>query len=80
MYVLENGDCLPPVLVGVNVFLASVDAVIAFIAFSQLIRIHLRTKQLGWTRQKSLVIGNQTIKALIKQRYKTQETMTPPPS
>ncbi|XP_026391971.1 tobamovirus multiplication protein 1-like isoform X1 [Papaver somniferum] len=63
MYVLENGDCLPPVLVGVNVFLASVDAVIAFIAFSQLIRIHLRTKQLGWTRQKvfHLMIGSSNV-------------------
>ncbi|KAI3979144.1 hypothetical protein MKX01_016969 [Papaver californicum] len=60
MYVLENGHCLPPFLVGVNVVLASVDAGIAFIAFLQLIRIHLRTKQLGWTRQKvfHLIIGS----------------------
>ncbi|XP_010241321.1 PREDICTED: tobamovirus multiplication protein 1 isoform X2 [Nelumbo nucifera] len=60
LFTLENGRCFPPVLVVVNVVLACVDGSIAAIAFSQLIRIHLRTQQLGWTREKvfHLMIGS----------------------
>ncbi|RXH86405.1 hypothetical protein DVH24_017458 [Malus domestica] len=52
MFGLREGSCFPRVLVGVNVGLALVDGIIAFLAFYQLIRIHLRNSQLGWTRQK----------------------------
>ncbi|GKU92516.1 hypothetical protein SLEP1_g6230 [Rubroshorea leprosula] len=47
-------------LFGVNVGLACVDGIIAVLAFTQLIRIHSRNSQLGWTRQKvfHLLIGS----------------------
>lgn len=48
---------------GVNVGLACVDGVIAFIAFYQLIRIHSRNRLLGWNRQKvfHLMIGSSNL-------------------
>ncbi|XP_048438172.1 uncharacterized protein LOC125476332 isoform X5 [Pyrus x bretschneideri] len=52
MFGLREGSCFPRVLVGVNVGLALVDGIIALLAFYQLIRIHSRNSQLGWTRQK----------------------------
>lgn len=57
---LRDGSCFPEVLEAVNISLACVDGVIAVIAFSQLIRIHSRNSQLGWTRQKVflLMIGS----------------------
>ncbi|XP_022723249.1 tobamovirus multiplication protein 1-like isoform X2 [Durio zibethinus] len=47
-------------LVGVNVGLACFDGIIAILAFTQLVRIHSRNSQLGWTRQKvfHLLIGS----------------------
>ncbi|EOX93153.1 Uncharacterized protein TCM_002003 isoform 2 [Theobroma cacao] len=43
-----------------HIALASLDALLAFIAFFQLSRIHLRNQQVGWTRQKvlHLLIGS----------------------
>ncbi|XP_015575020.1 tobamovirus multiplication protein 1 isoform X3 [Ricinus communis] len=56
----EGSCCFPRQVVGVNVFLAFVDCILAILAFSQLIRIHSRSSQLGWTRQKvfHLLIGS----------------------
>ncbi|XP_062012774.1 tobamovirus multiplication protein 1-like isoform X1 [Rosa rugosa] len=67
MFELREGSCLPKVLVGVNVGLALVDAIIAALAFYQLIRIHSRNSQLGWTRQKvfHLLIGSSNLGCLI---------------
>ncbi|KAM1008273.1 hypothetical protein ACFX13_004805 [Malus domestica] len=67
MFGLREGSCFPRVLVGVNVGLALVDGIIAFLAFYQLIRIHLRNSQLGWTRQKvfHLLIGSSNLGCLI---------------
>ncbi|XP_065878794.1 tobamovirus multiplication protein 1 isoform X2 [Euphorbia lathyris] len=58
--VREASCCFPREVVGVNVALACVDGIIAILAFSQLIRIHSRNSQLGWTRQKvfHLLIGS----------------------
>ncbi|XP_057992170.1 protein TOM THREE HOMOLOG 1 isoform X4 [Hevea brasiliensis] len=50
--VRERYCCFPREVLGVNVGLACVDGIIAILAFSQLIRIHSRNSQLGWTRQK----------------------------
>ncbi|XP_015876884.2 tobamovirus multiplication protein 1 isoform X1 [Ziziphus jujuba] len=63
MFGLREGSCLPMVLVGVNVGLAFVDGVLAVLAFSQLMRIHTRNLQLGWTRQKvfHLMIGSSNL-------------------
>lgn len=60
MLELRDGSCFPRVLVGVNVGLALICAIIAVLAFYQLIRIHSRNSQLGWTRQKvfHLMIGS----------------------
>ncbi|XP_024022176.1 tobamovirus multiplication protein 1 isoform X2 [Morus notabilis] len=60
MIELRDGFCFPRVLVGVNVGLALVDVVISVLAFAQLIRIHSRNSQLGWTRQKvfHLMVGS----------------------
>ncbi|XP_061341187.1 tobamovirus multiplication protein 1-like [Gastrolobium bilobum] len=54
------GHCFPRLLLAVNVGLALVAATIAFLASFQLLRIHLRNLQLGWTRQKvfHLLIGS----------------------
>ncbi|PIN23597.1 hypothetical protein CDL12_03669 [Handroanthus impetiginosus] len=62
MWVLREG-CYPEAVVGVNVGLACVDGVIAFVAFYQLIRIHSRNSLLGWTRQKvfHLMIGSSNL-------------------
>ncbi|XP_074335797.1 tobamovirus multiplication protein 1-like [Apium graveolens] len=56
---LLDGICFPKVYVDILVTVACIDAVIAFLAFVQLMRIHLRNKQIGWTRQKvfHLLIG-----------------------
>ncbi|KAJ4827715.1 hypothetical protein Tsubulata_018037 [Turnera subulata] len=53
----------PREVVGVNAGLALVDVIIALFAFSQLIRIHSRNSQLGWTRQKvfHLLIGTSNL-------------------
>ncbi|EYU28193.1 hypothetical protein MIMGU_mgv1a008794mg [Erythranthe guttata] len=61
--VREGKRCYPDSVVGVNVGLAFVDCVIAFLAFYQLIRIHSRNSQLGWTRQKvfHLMIGSSNL-------------------
>ncbi|KAI3456045.1 hypothetical protein Pfo_012708 [Paulownia fortunei] len=51
----EGRRCYPEAVEGVNVGLACVDGVIAFLAFYQLMRIHSRNSQLGWTRQKGWI-------------------------
>lgn len=60
---LRDGFCFPRDLVGVNVGLALVDGVISALAFAQLIRIHSRNTQLGWTRQKvfHLMVGSSNL-------------------
>ncbi|ESR62897.1 hypothetical protein CICLE_v10015725mg [Citrus x clementina] len=67
MLQLGEGSCFPGLLVGVNVGLAFVDGIIASLAFAQLIRIHLRNSQLGWTRQKvfHLLIGSSNVGYLL---------------
>ncbi|KAL3643620.1 hypothetical protein CASFOL_014435 [Castilleja foliolosa] len=59
----EGRRCYPETVVGVNVALAFVDGLIAFIALYQLMRIHSRNSQLGWTRQKvfHLMIGSSNL-------------------
>ncbi|KAK4440141.1 Tobamovirus multiplication protein 1 [Sesamum alatum] len=64
MLELRDGRrCYPEAVVGVNVGLACVDGLIAFLAFYQLMRIHSRNTQLGWTRQKvfHLLIGSSNL-------------------
>ncbi|XP_042064493.1 tobamovirus multiplication protein 1-like isoform X1 [Salvia splendens] len=63
MLEVRHGSCYPEAVVGVNVGLACVDGVIAFIAFYQLIRIHSRNPLLGWNRQKvfHLLIGSSNL-------------------
>ncbi|XP_073048217.1 tobamovirus multiplication protein 1-like [Primulina eburnea] len=60
MLELRDGGCYPKAVVGVNVGLASVDCVIAILAFGQLMRIHSRNSVAGCTRQKvfHLMIGS----------------------
>ncbi|MCD7463150.1 hypothetical protein HAX54_050042, partial [Datura stramonium] len=60
---LREGTCYPKALMGVNAGLASADAVIAVLAFAQLMRIHSRTTHNGWTRQKvfHLMIGSSNL-------------------
>ncbi|XP_047943652.1 tobamovirus multiplication protein 1-like isoform X5 [Salvia hispanica] len=55
--------CYSDAVEGVNVGLAFVDSVIAFLALYKLIRIHSRNTQLGWTRQKviHLLIGSSNL-------------------
>ncbi|XP_047315276.1 tobamovirus multiplication protein 1 [Impatiens glandulifera] len=67
MLELRDGDCYPKILVAVNIVLACIDASIAVLAFSQLIRIHSRSSNLGWTRQKvfHLLIGASNIGYLL---------------
>ncbi|XP_028783051.1 uncharacterized protein LOC114739170 isoform X2 [Neltuma alba] len=48
------GNCLALDLIILNVALASVNGFLAVIAFAQLMRIHMRNQQDGWTRQKVL--------------------------
>ncbi|GMI85595.1 candidate G-protein Coupled Receptor 3 [Hibiscus trionum] len=52
--------CYPLNLLFVNTVLLCLDVLLAFIAFFQLCRIHLRNQQVGWTRQKvlHLMIGS----------------------
>ncbi|TYJ26038.1 hypothetical protein E1A91_A07G091700v1 [Gossypium mustelinum] len=52
--------CYPFNLLFVNIALICLDVVLAFIAFFQLCRIHLRNQRVGWTRQKvlHLMIGS----------------------
>lgn len=59
MMVTTEPGCYSTPLVSVNVALALIDAVIALVAFYQLMRIHSRNPQRGWTRQKvfHLMIG-----------------------
>ncbi|KAI4308104.1 hypothetical protein L6164_031211 [Bauhinia variegata] len=54
MTVSENLGCLPIDFIILNVALGCINSVIAIIAFVQLIRIHMRSQQDGWTRQKVL--------------------------
>ncbi|KAL2473783.1 hypothetical protein Fot_49519 [Forsythia ovata] len=63
MLELREGSCLPKALVRLNVGLACVDGLIAILAFYQLMRIHSRNAQLGWTRQKvfHLLIGSSNL-------------------
>ncbi|KAI3800679.1 hypothetical protein L1987_28773 [Smallanthus sonchifolius] len=60
MMVVENPGCYSKALVAVNIVLAFIDGGIAVLAFYQLIRIHSRNPQRGWTRQKvfHLMIGS----------------------
>lgn len=54
-----NNTCLSPTIIAVIATIACVDATIVVIAFWQLTRIHSRSTQLGWNRQKvfHLMIG-----------------------
>ncbi|KAL4331409.1 hypothetical protein AHAS_Ahas13G0497200 [Arachis hypogaea] len=60
---LEGGNCFPRLLLGVNVGLALVEGIVAFLALFQLLRIHLRNQELGWTRQKvfHVLIGSSNL-------------------
>ncbi|WOL10998.1 tobamovirus multiplication protein 1-like isoform X1 [Canna indica] len=59
--------CLPIEVVAADVTLAVVDGTLAIFAFVQLLRIHLRNQQLGWTRQKifHLMIGSSNLGYLV---------------
>ncbi|KAJ4975074.1 hypothetical protein NE237_000180 [Protea cynaroides] len=52
MLAMERGRCFPTLLTSVHIALGCVDVAIAALAFFQLVRIHMRNNQLGWTRQK----------------------------
>uniref|UniRef100_A0A6V7QZ40 THH1/TOM1/TOM3 domain-containing protein n=1 Tax=Ananas comosus var. bracteatus TaxID=296719 RepID=A0A6V7QZ40_ANACO len=56
-------SCVPPPVVAADAVLAVVDGAIAIVAFLQLLRIHLRNQQLGWTRQKifHVMIGSSNV-------------------
>ncbi|KAD3068958.1 hypothetical protein R6Q59_017050 [Mikania micrantha] len=60
MMVVENHGCYSKALVAVHCVLAFIDGGIAVLAFYQLMRIHSRNPQRGWTRQKvfHLMIGS----------------------
>ncbi|XP_054797252.1 uncharacterized protein LOC129302409 isoform X1 [Prosopis cineraria] len=47
-------NCLALDLIILNVALASINGFLAIVAFAQLMRIHMRNQQDGWTRQKVL--------------------------
>ncbi|XP_022947179.1 uncharacterized protein LOC111451126 [Cucurbita moschata] len=49
-----NTAYVPVDLLALNVAMASFNGLLAFVAFSQLIRIHMRSQQDRWTRQKVL--------------------------
>ncbi|KAK4278962.1 hypothetical protein QN277_016731 [Acacia crassicarpa] len=51
---IKLGNCLALDLIILNVVLASINGLLALIAFTQLMRIHMRNQQDGWTRQKVL--------------------------
>ncbi|KAJ4729024.1 Tobamovirus multiplication protein 1-like [Melia azedarach] len=63
--VLESSllNCYPLDLLVPNLVLASVDGFLAFVAFYQLTRIHMRNQEVGWTRQKvlHLMIGSSNL-------------------
>ncbi|KAM7256744.1 hypothetical protein ACFE04_012485 [Oxalis oulophora] len=63
----RDTDMIPTDVVGVNVGLAFIDAIIALLAFTQLLRIHTRNPQLGWNRQKvfHLLIGSSSLVLLL---------------
>lgn len=63
MFKLGEDSCFPRAIVVVNVALACIDGAISVLAFWQLMRIHLRNSQLGWTRQKvfHLMIGSSNV-------------------
>ncbi|KAH1134102.1 hypothetical protein AAZX31_05G119300 [Glycine max] len=53
----------PRPILAVNLALALLHAAVAFLAFFQLLRIHMRNAQLGWTRQKvfHVLIGSSNL-------------------
>lgn len=60
----QTRDCFHGnLLLILDIVLASINGILATIAFSQLIRIHLRSQQNGWTRQKvlHLMIGSSNL-------------------
>ncbi|CAA7402019.1 unnamed protein product [Spirodela intermedia] len=63
----RHTTCPSPATFAVDSILAFVDGSIAIVAFSQLLRIHLCNRQLGWTRQKifHLMIGSSNIGFLL---------------
>ncbi|KAJ7960657.1 Tobamovirus multiplication protein 1-like [Quillaja saponaria] len=63
----ENLNCFPRDLFILNICLACVDGILACIAFTQLIRIHMRNQQIGWTRQKvlHLMVGSSNFGYLV---------------
>ncbi|XP_038902574.1 tobamovirus multiplication protein 1 [Benincasa hispida] len=62
-----NTACLPLDLLVLDVAMASINGLLAFVAFWQLIRIHMRSQQDGWTRQKALhlMIGSSNLGYMI---------------
>ncbi|XP_004491327.1 tobamovirus multiplication protein 1 isoform X2 [Cicer arietinum] len=52
----EDWNCFTLDLIFFNVALACIDGFLAFIAFAQVLRIHMRSQQNDWTRQKVLHI------------------------
>ncbi|CAI9087935.1 OLC1v1022143C3 [Oldenlandia corymbosa var. corymbosa] len=63
MFQFLLGSCYPRALFGVYVGLVCVDGFLAVISFLQLLRIHSRNLQIGWTRQKvfHLMIGSSNL-------------------
>lgn len=61
--IAETKGCFHRNLLILNIALASINGFLATIAFSQLIRIHMRNQQNGWTRQKvlHLMIGSSNL-------------------
>ncbi|KAL5582570.1 hypothetical protein UlMin_015012 [Ulmus minor] len=59
----RNRGCLPLDLLILNLAFAFVSALLAVLAFAQLVRIHMRSREKGWTRQKvlHLMIGTSNI-------------------
>ncbi|XP_075671063.1 tobamovirus multiplication protein 1 isoform X2 [Castanea sativa] len=60
----QTRDCFHgKLLLILDIVLASINGILATIAFSQLIRIHMRSQQNGWTRQKvlHLMIGSSNL-------------------
>ncbi|KAK7359634.1 hypothetical protein VNO77_01596 [Canavalia gladiata] len=63
----RDAHCFPRLLLSVNLALAIFHAVLAFLAFFQLLRIHMRNLHRGWTRQKvfHVLIGSSNLGYLI---------------
>ncbi|KAG4999626.1 hypothetical protein JHK87_020698 [Glycine soja] len=59
----RDARCFPRPILAVNLALALLHVVVAFLAFFQLLRIHMRNAQLGWTRQKvfHVLIGSSNL-------------------